>query len=216
MGTVDWNKIVQDAEEGPQPVPDGPYNAYVESAEGKLSQNGSPMVVAVFKIADGPYAGKVIWNNFVLSPDKPAALGYFLAHMGVLGVSQQQIMQLPQDEMLAMQTLAPLIVGKWAALDVGHRVWNGKVYNQVNDLKPYGGQVAAAPAPVAAPPSGVVQPSVTAPAAQPVQPSVTAPAAEAVAGVEPGVTYVENAPAVVAPPVAPDAGTPQPPPAPPF
>lgn len=169
MATVNWNDVVNQAEEGPQPVPDGTYNAYVESAEGKMAGTGAPMVVAVFKIADGPYAGRSIFNNFVLTKNNPNAMGFFIQHMGVLGVDRSTITQLSTDEFTAMQQLAQMITGKYATITVSHRVWEGRTFNDVKGLKAYSG-TPGAPAPAPAPAAPV-------PPAAPAAPAPVAPAA---------------------------------------
>lgn len=166
------------AEEGPEPVPDGPYNVEVETAQSKPAGSGKPMVVVVFKILDGPYAGKKVWNNFVLTEDNPNALGYFFSHMSAMGIDQSTIAQMAPPDQGGMDQLAQMLVGRRATITVGHRQWQGQTRNQVGDVKPYvgtQGQVPQAPAPASPAPAS---PPPAAPQA-PAPPPSTAPTAPA-------------------------------------
>ncbi len=82
MPSSSWNELMGSAETAGQAVPDGPYDVVVESAKKAMSSNQKPMVVAVFKIINGPHAGSTIWNNFVITEGNPNALGFFFEPAG--------------------------------------------------------------------------------------------------------------------------------------
>jgi hypothetical protein len=71
------------------PVPAGTYNVVADKAEATTASTGKPMVKVVFKIEDGPQAGRLIYNNFVVSSDNPNALKFFFKHMAVFGMSTE-------------------------------------------------------------------------------------------------------------------------------
>jgi hypothetical protein len=103
------------------------------------------MVVAVLKVVTGPYAGKTVWHNFVLTEDNPNALGWFFKHMAALGIDQSTIAALPPPEQGGLEQLAQMIVGRYVTANVGHRLWQGSTRNQLGDIKPYGGGGSQAP-----------------------------------------------------------------------
>lgn len=96
-----------------------------------------------------------------------------------------------------MQQIASVLPGRYATVDVGHRMWNGQNRNQVNGVKPYAGGAPTAPA--VAPPAPAV--------------GTAAPLAPPPAG---GTGTAPQPPIVQQSVEQPQPGVPQPPPNAPF
>lgn len=192
MGSVNYAQLLEESGGGIELLPDGDYDAVIDTAKVQNASNGKVMFVCKFKVLTGPHAGKQFWNNFVISPDSPGALGFFFQHMATLGLGREFFAVNPPDEQVAQA-----LVGRQARVTLGHGPVKGEVRNQCNGFKPMLG--AAAAAPVAAGPAPAAGFPV-APAPVPQAPMPVAPA-----------PVVAPAPAApVAPPVAPMPVAPQP------
>ncbi len=176
MPSNTWSELMGQAETAGQAVPDGTYDVVVESAKKAMSSNNKPMVVAVFKIINGPHAGMSVWNNFVISEGNPNALGFFFEHMATLGATSDFFAQIPPPPE-GLDYVANKIVGQHATIIVSTREWRNTIRNQVDAIKPFLGvvtQAPEAPAPAPAPVTVATQPPVAVPG--PV-PQVPVPAA---------------------------------------
>lgn len=161
-------------------VPVGEYEAYVKKAKGGRTSNGKCRIEATFAIMGGPHDGETVWNQFVVSPEKAQALGFFFRHMTVLGIAPSWFSGRNLDD-TTMAALAEAITGARARIKVTISKVNGADRNNIDALSQSltaPGQrmdgVSASPAGVPNVPAGV--PNVAAPAA-------VAPAAPQVAPV---------------------------------
>ena len=73
MSTVNWAQLAKDAGDF-SPVPIGKYDAICVKAELKQAQSGNEYWATQWKIQNGPQAGRVLFNNFVLVETNPNAL----------------------------------------------------------------------------------------------------------------------------------------------
>jgi hypothetical protein len=175
MAGKSWGDLLGQAEAGPEPIPDGIYDFVVSTAKSQPAKTGAPMVVAVLKVVSGPYAGKTVWHNFVLTEDNPNALGWFFKHMAALGIDQSTIAALPPPEQGGLEQLAQMIVGRYVTANVGHRLWQGSTRNQLGDIKPYGGGAQQAPGVPQVPQQPAAPQYQPQPMAQPYPPGPMAP-----------------------------------------
>lgn len=146
---MNWQDLLAQAEEGGSydAIPEGQYHAVVADATAKPSSSGKQMIVATFEVTAGPYKGRRVWNNFVISRDNPNALGWFFRHMSALGVSKDFFALNPPLEAVAAQ-----IKGKPCVIDVSTRVWNNETRNDVKKITAaQGAMPTAAPAPTPSP-----------------------------------------------------------------
>lgn len=150
MTTMPWSELIKEAEAGGagEPVPEGPYRCEITKAEAKAASTGKNMIVAGFKILDGPYAGRPLYNNFVLSTGNPNALAWFFKNMASMGLAKDFFAMNPSLESVAAQ-----LIGKRAILSVGVKTYNNELRNDVKGMS----ADASAPAP-AAPAAEVVAP----------------------------------------------------------
>src|SRR5512146_1057428 len=84
---MNWDDLLKIADgAGFPPLPVGEYLVVVDKAEAKQSQTGKDMIKVVFRVVAGPSANRTIFNNFVLSPESPNAVGFFFRHMTAMGL----------------------------------------------------------------------------------------------------------------------------------
>lgn len=222
MTTIDFGKLMQDAGEGFQPVPTGPYNVQVVKSTAVTSSTGKPMIKVQLQIMGGPHDGRRLFDQFVISADNANALSFFFEHMAAFGLDRSFFAANP-----TMDVVAATLMNRQALVTVSIKQYKGSDKNEVDSYRPImGGQIGAvgaapafgpgpgaAPAPVAPPPAAPIP--VAAPVA-PVAPPVAAPvapAAVAPAPVAPVAAPVAAPIAPVAAPAAPPAPAPIAPPA---
>jgi hypothetical protein len=138
MTTIPWSELVKEAEAGGagEPVPEGPYRCEITKTEAKTATTGKSMIVAAFKILDGPYAGRPLYNNFVLTTDNPNALAWFFKNMASLGLGKDFFAMNPSLESVAAQ-----LVGKRCIVSAGVKTYNNELRNEVKGISS-DGQVA--------------------------------------------------------------------------
>jgi hypothetical protein len=194
MPTRSWEDLLSDAGDasgGFETLPEGDYDFVVKEATAKAASTGKQMYVIKAEIQGGPHNSRLVWHNFVLTPDNPQALGFFFRNMATLGLTADYFKANPADH-----HVAEALIGRRFRGQVGIRKWQGQDRNEIKAFFP------AAGAGVGAPP----QAQVAAPAAPPAPPAAPAP--------PPPAPPVPPA-AYQAPPAAAAPTPPPPPPAPP-
>lgn len=133
MADIPWNELLENAAEsgGFEPIPDGTYNVVADRVNNKKTSNGKQMYAVMFKIEDGPYKGRTVWANLVISPESPNALGIFFRHMKALGLDSEYFSNNPLPEKVAND-----IHGRRASITVGTRKWNNQDRNEVTNISP--------------------------------------------------------------------------------
>lgn len=185
MTTIDFNKLMQDAGEGFQPIPDGPYHVEVAKAVSEPTKTGKPMIRVQLRIIGGPHAGRLVFDQFVITADNPNALSFFFEHMAAFGLDRAFFAANPP-----MDQVAATLLNRQALIAVGTRT-DGAFAGR-NEVKKYSpppmGQIGGMTVATAAPQVPATPPPAPAPVAQPPAPAPVPPAA---------------APAQVAPPPVP-------------
>lgn len=173
MSHIEWGTLFNDAKTASfEALPPGEYDVYVAEAEAKVAQtSGKQMIKTKLQVESGPHAGRIVWNNHVLSPDSPQAMGFWFREMKAWGLDTEYFTQgTPSMEMIAAD-----LVGRRARIKTDKRTWNDQEQTDVKQIKPAVGPapVAGSPAPSAAP-----APSATpSPAPKPAAPSTPVPEA---------------------------------------
>jgi len=188
MSSLNWGDLVKDAGDvgSYEPLPDGDYDLMVVEATAKTAQSGKTMFAIKVQVQNGPHAKRLVWDNLVVSPDSPGALGMFFRKMAGLGLNRDFFSQNPTNAQIEAA-----LQNRTFRAQIGSRVWNG---SKKNEIKMY--YVATAATASAAP--GVAAAPAPAPAPAPAAAPAPAPAFVPVA-------EVPVAAPVVAPPVAPAA-----------
>jgi hypothetical protein len=170
MSTINWGDLVKEAGETSvgnyEPLPDGDYDLKVIDASATTSASGKAMFKITAEVQNGAYAKRRLWDNLVVSPENPSALGIFFTKMAALGVPREFFVNNNPSNAQIEQS----IFGKSFRANVGSRIYQGDKKNEIK--KYYVGQsavpassgatpapVAAAPAPAPAPASPVAAPA---------------------------------------------------------
>lgn len=190
MSTLNWASIVEaagDSTDTYEPLPDGDYDLKVIDATATTASTGKKMYKIKAEVQTGPHAKRLVWDNLVISPDNPKAMGAVLSKFASLGLNRDFFMANPTDAQIEAG-----INGAYFRATLGTRTYNG---NRSNEIKKYHSRAAAAaastatvaaapaPAPAAAPapaPAPAVAPApafAAAPVAEAVAPATTAPSA---------------------------------------
>lgn len=190
-----------------EPLPSDTYDFIIKSAEEKVAGSGNQMYVVKAEVESGPHAKRVLFNNFVLVPDNPKALGMFFRNMGALGLNKTFFETNPSHQQVADALVGRRFRGK---VKTG-RIYNEKVQSDFEQISPaLGGGAPSGPpsGPQTLPPAPVAAsapPAPPAPAAAPPAPPAppTAPPAppsattlDTVVAAAPVVTEAPSAPPV--------------------
>jgi hypothetical protein len=176
MSTLNWNELIKDAEVGGgnnyEPMPDGDYELKVLEAETKTTQSGKVMFSTKCEVVGGPNAKRLVWDNLVVSPDNPTALGIFFRKMDAMGLGKESFF----DRQPTNPQIEQALVGRSFRGQIGTRVYNNK---KSNEIKNYYASASAAPAAPATSASASAPASAPAPAPAPAPAFAPAPAAAA-------------------------------------
>lgn len=165
MSTLNWSDLIKDAGEtnnNYEPLPDGDYELVVVEGVAKVTQSGKTMFSVKTQVEAGPHAKRLVWDNLVVSPDNPTALGIFFRKMSAMGLGKEFFDSNPTNAQIE-QALA----GRKFRGQIGSRTYNGQKRNEIKNYYPV--QTAATPQTAAAP---AASPS---PAAAPPPPAAPAP-----------------------------------------
>lgn len=153
----------------------GDYAVVVDKAEFKLTQkNSEPMWVLTLKVTAGPYTGRTIRHNLVLSSTHTFMVNRFFSHMAVLGLDASFFDANPSPDAVSIA-----VTGRHAIANLveSKSEFRGEKQSEVSELKPATGGVTVSVGAGATVSSSLPQAS-SLPAAVTV---VTAPAGEQIA-----------------------------------
>ena len=213
MPLKSWSSLIDDADgafEDLTPLPPADYDFEITKSEAKQSGNGKQMWKITCRVISGPYQGRLVWSQLVLSPENPTALGIFFRQMAAIGIGKEYFAKDPSDHQLAEE-----LIGKKFRGQIGIKAYQGTDRNELKSYSPLKSAPNAAP--------GAPSPITNTPPqnAQPSPPPGPAPAPQsappAAASQAPQSAPVDNtqAPAPVSQPAAPPVAdeTPAAPPA---
>jgi hypothetical protein len=188
MSTTNWLDLLDEAKQngGPQdfgPIPPGEYRFKVLEATTGQTNNGKTKYTVKVQVQDGPHAGRLVWDDLIVSPESAGAMGFFFRKMQVLGLGKEFFQASPSDDQITAGLKDREFLGKVKIDNFG-----GKDRNKMDGYK----SLAAAPtgfippapqaaAPVAAPvpqvaPAAAPAPQQAAPVAAPAAAPAPAPA----------------------------------------
>lgn len=190
MAQLNWAELVKDAAASGssntgsfEPLPAGVYDLKVLDVNVKQTSTGKTMFSVTTEVQSGSHAKRRLWDNIVISPDSPGAMGFFFRKMKALGLDENFFAQNPDENRIAQAMVGRLFKGK---IKLGE--YRGEPRNEFDTYAPasQGGPAvpgvpaapgAPSPAPQAANPAPVTQaaPDAYAAPSQPAQAPQAAP-----------------------------------------
>lgn len=134
---IDWASLRSTADKATKPLPDGDYKVQCTKAELVTATTGSLMVKVNLTVTEGEWANRIIFNNFVFSPEKPFALKMWFDNLGAFGLNDQFFAQGP-----SLEQVAGAILERYAIVTLKQREWpegSGTMRNECADFKTAGG-----------------------------------------------------------------------------
>jgi hypothetical protein len=129
MSALNWGELVADSGDSSNKfeiLPDGDYDAKVVEASHTLTAKGKTMFKVKLQVLQGPYANRFLWDNLVISPESPQALGIFFRQMKGLGLDQEYFKKNPSNDQVAGS-----INGATVRVKVGNRPYLGEPRNEI-------------------------------------------------------------------------------------
>ena len=165
MSTTNWLDLLNEAKQngGPQdfgPIPAGEYHLKVLEAETRQTQNGKTKYTIKAQVQNGAHAGRLVWDDLIVSPESAGAMGFFFRKMNALGLGKEFFGAQPSDDQITAGLKDREFLGKVIVDNFG-----GKDRNKIDGYKP-----------LAAAPTGFIPPAPQAAAAAPVPGAQAAPA----------------------------------------
>lgn len=118
----------------------GEYAVVVDKAEFKRTQkNNEPMWVLTLKVTSGPYAGRTVRHNLVLSATHTFMVNRFFNHMKALGLDDDFF-----DGTTSPDAVSAAVMGKHAivTLKESSSEFRGEKQSEVEEMKPATGVVS--------------------------------------------------------------------------
>jgi hypothetical protein len=131
---INWKDLKQQADDATKPLPDGDYPVTVTKSELKKASTGADMVVVQLTVTGGDRAGRVLFNNFVFSPEKAFALKMWFDHLGAFGLDDNFFANGP-----TLEHVASALLNRSAIVTTSVREWQGRQLNECKQFKPAGG-----------------------------------------------------------------------------
>lgn len=129
-----WDDLMQAADDAGftvVPAMAGVSARVATATAAKTSDGKKDQIKVRFTLEEGPYAGKSVFNNFVISPENGSALGFFFRHMAALGLTREWFATKP-----SMAQVAEALVGRECLIDIVIDTWVGEERNKVSAVKP--------------------------------------------------------------------------------
>jgi hypothetical protein len=144
MGSIDWKAARQDAKAVSALIPDGDYPFECIKAEARLSNGGSPQVVADFLCLNDRYSKRTVRNWFTVSIDSPIALDILFRHLKVFGMDEAYFAKGDGPE---MEDIADRLLGQKVNCVVRTSPYNGEDRNKIVAFKKFSGIAAGSKSP---------------------------------------------------------------------
>jgi len=215
MSTLDWAQLIKDSKDGGgdySPIPSGDYEFVVVEAPLKTTSTGKIMFSMKAQVTGGAHDKRLVWDNFVISPENNTALSIFFSQMAAMGLNKEGFF----DRGPSPEQISTAMAGRRFRGTVGTKVYNGKTSNEIKKYyatqstpAPVAGGAAPPAAPAAAPAPAPAPMAAPAPSGAPVAP-VAAPA-PVVAPVETPMAFEAPVQAYVEAPAVVPQGAPEPP-----
>lgn len=146
MAEYNWGQSRKDA----TTVLDGEFPVVIVKAEVDKTSTGKARIKVQVKITSGPYVGRSINDQLIISPESPVAMKIFYQHMDTLGLGDAFFSGLTGLDMdAAVSKIAVTLQGKEAVAILKPDTYQGVTREKIKGWKGAGG-VAGLPTAVAA------------------------------------------------------------------
>lgn len=103
MPRIDFTQIEDTSDYAP--LPDGEYRCHVDSVDERTTQRGDPMWRLRFRVVDGDFEGRWVWDNLVFSERGRSRVKLFCKSIGI-------------DTSQAVDLLPEMLIGKTCKVTV--------------------------------------------------------------------------------------------------
>lgn len=183
MTSTNWLDLLSEAKNngGSQdfgPIPAGEYEFLVKEAETRQTANGKTKYTVKAEVQNGAHAGRLVWDDLIVSPESAGAMGFFFRKLKAIGLDENFFATAPSDDQITAALTNRKFLGKVIVDNYG-----GKDRNKIDGYKPLtaasaGGFIPPAPQ-QAAPPAPAPQQQAPAAAPAPAQQQAPAPQPQA-------------------------------------
>lgn len=168
MGSASWKQLAATAETGDyEPIPPGVYDFVVKTAECKETQTGKDMFKISAAVENGPHAGRIVWDNLVVSPENPKAMGMFFMKFAKMGLTASNLF----DHEPTNEQICSRLIGARFRGEVVIDTYQGREGNKIKNYK----DASVPDGPGVPPPPATVGPVPPAPPAVPAAPAAPLP-----------------------------------------
>ena len=120
MASINWKDIIEAADEEAVSVPHGEYDVVCDRAEAGTTSTGKEKIKCVFHVEGGPYHGKSIYRDLIISPDNPKALLMVIRQLMNMGLSKDWIASTG-----SVDEVAEKLAGRRCQIKVAPGKWTG-------------------------------------------------------------------------------------------
>ncbi len=134
MTSINWSELMDATEEGGgtfEALPADEYEVEITDSNPKVASTGKNMFVVKLRVESGPYKGRMIFNNFVISPESATARRIFKQNMSALGLDTAYFTKNP-----SLEQVADDLLGRRCKVRVTTRTYGGQERNEVNGVFP--------------------------------------------------------------------------------
>lgn len=136
MGSTKWGQMYKES----TATLEGDFAVVIVDASAAKTSTGKDQIKCKMKVESGPYAGRVVFNNFVISPESPNAQRMFFQHLAVLGLDEAFFATVPEENDIAY--IATALKNRRAIVTMGTEKYQGQDRERVKNWKPAEGGAA--------------------------------------------------------------------------
>lgn len=136
MGSTKWGQMHKES----TATLEGDFAVVIVDASAKKTGTGKDKVSCKMKVESGPYAGRVIFNDFIISPESPGAMRMFFQHLAILGLDEAFFATVPEEGDIAY--IANALKNRRGIVTMGSEKYQGQDRERVKGWKPAEGGAA--------------------------------------------------------------------------
>lgn len=131
MGSTNWKQMRKEA----TATLEGDFTVVITETSVKKTGTGKDKISCKMKVESGPFAGRVVFNDFIVSPESPNAMRMFFQHLAVLGLDDDFFDTLP-DDVDNLPIIANALKNRRGVVTMGTEKYQGQDRERVKGWKP--------------------------------------------------------------------------------